>query len=711
MSKHIYAILSLLIFFSCTKSPRQLTDYVNPFLGTAPLTDRVDAGYKPPKDWRVWAGLTYPGAALPNAMVQLSPITKFGSGAGYEYEDTVIYAFTHTNKGHWNLCHLPVLPVTGTITASDFGSGFSHDNEEAHPGYYRVFLNRYRVNAELTSSLHCGYHRYTYAKGEAKKLVINLARSNEHVRDWQLEQAGENALKGFQQTGDKLCFYAESNSTIKTIETLKDGEKTIAVVSFEDSDKPLELKIGLSFVSPENAKMNLEAELAGKGFNEVRQAASETWEQLLSKVRVTGGTEREKSLFYSGLYRSFLWPALRSDVNGEFSDENHEVVQKDFRYYTLPSIWDTYRNKLVLLGMLEPDVTNDVIQSMIDRGEKRGFMPTFFHGDHAAAFVAGSYLRGLRGYDVKSAYNLLLRNATVEGGTRPYIAEYIAKGYISSPEVEKPHVETKAKAGVTKTLEYAYDDYAVALLAKELGDTANYRMLMKRTSNYKNLFDPSTGLMRGRLENGDWVSGFNPQYPYYEYLYREANAWQSAFFVPHDTPGLIALFPNKAAFESKLDSLFSIPWNGNYIARNVSSFIGQYCHGNQPDHSFPFLYYFVGKQEKSQAILDQIMSRFYGMGKHGLALCGMDDAGEMSSWYVLTAMGIYPYSPADPDYLVSVPLFDQTELTLGDKVCTVKKEGVGRKISQITYDGKEIRGYSISYGELERGRILTIKTE
>ncbi|MFV0378490.1 MAG: GH92 family glycosyl hydrolase [Mangrovibacterium sp.] len=711
MNKLMFAVLFAAIGCACNKSPRYLTDQVNPFLGTAPLTDSVDVGYKPPKDWRVWAGLTYPGASLPNAMVQLSPITEFGSGAGYEYEDTVIYAFTHTNKGHWNLCHLPILPVSGVFSAVDFGSGFSHANEEAHPGYYQVFLHRYQVKAELTSTLRCGFHKYTYAKGEEKKLVLNLARSNEHVHNWLLEQAGKKAFKGFQQTGDKLCFYAETNIPISGIETLKEGDKAISVVSFEPADEPLELKIGLSFVSPENAKMNLEAELAEKSFDEVTNDARDTWERLLSKIRVSGGTEREKMLFYTSLYRSFLWPALRSDVNGEFTDESHNVVKKDFRYYELPSIWDTYRNKLVLLGMLEPDVTNDVIQSMIDRGEKTGFMPTFFHGDHAAAFIAGSYLRGLRGYDVKSAYNLLLRNATVEGGTRPFLTEYIEKGYISTPEVENPHVETKAKAGVTKTLEYAYDDYAVALLAKELGDTANCRMLLKRTSNYKNLFDPSTGLMRGKLENGDWVSNFNPQYPYYEYMYREANAWQSSFFAPHDTQGLIGLYPSKADFEAKLDSLFTIPWNGNYIARNVSSFIGQYCHGNQPDHSFPFLYYFVDKQEKSQVLLDSLMSHFYGMGEHGLALCGMDDAGEMSAWYVLTAVGLYTYSPADPDYLVSVPLFDKTALTLGNNVCSVVKEGTGQKITQICYDGMKINGYFISHNELMKGKTLKIMVD
>lgn len=221
----------------------------------------------------------------------------------------------------------------------------------------------------------------------------------------------------------------------------------------------------------------------------------------MGRIRVEGGTEREKGLFYSSLYRSFLWPALRSDVNGEFTDVNGKVVNPGFRYYTGPSYWDDYRNKLILLGMLAPDVAADVISSDTDKGEKRGgFMPTFFHGDHASAFVAGTYLRGNRGFDVNRAYNLVLRNATVQGPSRPWLDEYVAKGYISEMDVENPVTWTVCKAAVTKTLEYSYDDYAVALLADALGDKENHDMLMKRTSNYKNLFDPSTGLMRGRLE-------------------------------------------------------------------------------------------------------------------------------------------------------------------------------------------------------------------
>ena len=712
MKQISFFIFIFMTLISCSQSEKTVTQYVNPFLGTAPLQDSMDVGYNPPKDWRVWAGLTYPGAALPNAMVQLSPITEWHSGAGYEYEDTIIYAFTHTNKGHWNLCHIPILPATEGFSADDFGSAFSHDKESAEPGYYQVFLKRYGIQAELTSTLHCGFHKYTFPKGEPRKLIVNLARSNEGVQDWQIEQDGTNVFKGFQQTGGKVYFYAKANQQISAIETMEEGRHKISVVSFDESSEPMEIKLALSFVSTENAKENLEAELTGKSFAEVKNNASETWKTLLSKIEVSGGTERQKELFYSSLYRSFLWPALRSDVNGDFTDASGQVVNKGFRYYTNPSLWDTYRNKLVLLGLLSPDVTNDVIQSLIDKGEKTGFMPTFFHGDHAAPFIAGSYLRGVRGYDVKSAYQLLLNNATKEGGTRPYIAEYIEKGYISTPEIENPNVETKAKAGVTKTLEYAYDDYAVALLAKELNKEDDYQMLMKRTSNYKNLFDPSTGLMRGRLANGDWVKNFNPEYPYYEYMYREANAWQSTFFAPHDTKGLVDLYPSKERFESKLDSLFSIPWNGNYIARNVSSFIGQYCHGNQPDHSSPYLYYFADKQEKSQAILDRIMNHYYGLGKDGLALCGMDDAGEMSAWYVFAAMGFYPYSPADAEYIVSVPLFDQVKLNFnGQTNCIIQKENSGKKINNITFNDEKIDGYFISDSQLKSGNKLVISTE
>jgi len=712
--KLIYPIIFLSLVLSGCTTDKQLTSYVNPLLGTATLWEPEDLGYVRTWKNRTWGAEVFPGASLPNAMVQLSPVTQFRSGAGYQYEDTVIYGFAHTNKGHWNLLHLPMLPATGEISASDYASGYSHLNESARPGYYQVFLEKYGINAELTSTLRCGYHRYTFPKGVEKKLIADMTRTNNRVKDWNIQQEEEYVFTGFQDTDEKIYFYAVSNHPIKDIRQVKDDKHEISLVYFGESRKnePLELKIGFSFVSVKNAKMNLEKEMIHKDFTQVAKEADKTWEELLSHIKVTGGTTREKGIFYSTLYRSFLWPALRSDVNGDFTDERGNVVNEGFRYYTNPSFWDDYRNKLVLLGMISPDVTTDIIKSITDKGEKRGgYMPTFFHGDHASVFVAGSWLRGITGFDLERAYKLLLKNATVPGqGGRPYLDEYLKRGWIA--EKDTTHVPTwdEYKAAVTKTVEYAYDDYATALIAKELGDQENHDLLMRHSGNYKNLFDPSTGFFRGKIETGSWIADFDPYYPYFAYMYREANAWNSLFFAPHDPEGMIALYPDHKAVEQKLDSLFTEPWRG-YEAHNMTGFIGNYCHGNQPSHSIPYTYYFIGKQEKAQCVLDSIMGRFYDMGEEKLAYAGMDDAGEMSAWYVLNAIGLYTYSPADPEYIVSVPLFDKVTFTLGDNTTfTILKEGNGKKIRQIRYDGDVINGWFVTHDQLKKGRELVITT-
>ena len=302
----------------CAPTQKPLTDYVNPLLGTATLWDSVDLGFKPTK--RTWGAEVFPGSSLPNAMVQVSPVTKFHSGAGYQYEDSVIYGFTHTNKGHWNLCHIPLLPVTGTPLPGDYCSPYSHARESAAPGYYRVFLDRYGVDAELTSTLRCAFHKYTYPAGAQAALLADLQRSNEHVRAWDIRKEGDNAFAGWQQTGEKMYFYAVADRPVTGIEPVAEGDREIRIVRFGDGDGPVELRIGFSFVSEENARKNLEAEMLGRSFADVRSEATAVWNDLLGRIRVEGGTEREKGLFYSCLYRSFLWPALRSDVNGEFTD-------------------------------------------------------------------------------------------------------------------------------------------------------------------------------------------------------------------------------------------------------------------------------------------------------------------------------------------------------------------------------------------------------
>jgi predicted alpha-1,2-mannosidase len=328
----------------------------------------------------VWAGLAFPGSSLPNAMVQLSPITEFNTGSGYQYEDSVIQAFAHTNKGHWNLCHLPVLPVVGAANASGgYSSHYSHATETAAPGYYGVTLKDYNVRVRLTSTLRCGLHQYTYAQPQDRSLVFKLGRSNENVNDWNIEKVGSTAVQGFQKTGDQTAyFYAQLSDAIQDIAIQGKGTKQgLAVVRLANgSRKPVELRIGLSFVSTQNAQQNLAQELGSRSFEDVQRAATATWNQLLTKVSVKGGTAQQQTMFYTCLYRSFLWPALRSDTNGEYSDVKGKVCKADFQYYTTPSLWDTYRNKDVLMSMLAPGVTADIIKSMQDIGHKTGFIPT-----------------------------------------------------------------------------------------------------------------------------------------------------------------------------------------------------------------------------------------------------------------------------------------------------------------------------------------------
>ncbi len=740
MHRFLIHILSLFLIIPSLFA-EGVTQYVNPLMGTTTLWTPEELGFVPKPGERQWGAETFPGAALPNAMVQLTPVTQYRSGSGYQYEDSLIYGFAHTSKGHWNLLHLPILPVTeeGKPTPQSYASAYHHDKEEAHPGYYQVFLDRYNVNAELTTTLRCGYHRYTFRESDHKALLIDIARSNNMPRRWELKQAGTNAIEGFQDGEGRIYFYGELSEEIESVteegrnmrdegrsmrdegrSMREDGRgrnfsRPIGMVKLKkpNGSKPLELKIGFSFVSIENARENLKAELSGKSFEEVRRDADKVWNDILGHIQVEGGTEADRKMLYSTLYRTFLFPHLRTDVNGESSVEHGEVKKLGYNYYTNPSFWDTYRNKLILLGMITPDVARDIIRSCIERGETRGgYMPTFFHGDHASTFVSGSWLRGIRDFDLQRAYALMLKNATVPGrGGRPYLDEYLERGWISEKDTVNVPTGDEYKGAVTKTLEFAYDDYATALVARELGDKANEQLLLKHSQNYKTLFDPSTGFWRGKVlrdGKGLWIEDFRPNYPYYQYQYREADAWNSLFFAPHDPMGMVALYPSRQAVEQKLDSLFTVK-NGGYPAFNCTGYLGLYCHGNQPGHSIPFTYYFIDKQEKAQHVLNTLMHKYYGMGKEGLAYAGMDDAGEMSSWFVLNAIGIYTYSPADPEYIVTVPLFDKVHFTLGDgQRFDIIKQGKGEKIKRITIGGTPLKGWFVKHEDLAKGKELLI---
>lgn len=725
---HVTAILLLAATAGKAQTTPDNTKYVNTFVGTEAVTDYKLLGYVPPKNWRPWSGLTFPGSSLPNAMVQVSPMTKYQpAGAGYEYEDSTIVSFTHTNKGHWNFGNVPVLPMSKP--GQTIGSRFSHKNESSSPGYYQVYLADYGVNVQLTSTLRCAYYQFNYKDNKDRQILFDLSKALSGVSDWEINQDGDYVVKG-KQGGENIYFYAIFSSKIASLaNTHGTTSKTVrgrdvnapsgnAIVHLADDGKePVELKIGFSFVSTDNAKMNLDKEVGNKSFATVRKDAHDTWQKLLSTIQVKGGTDKQKTMLYSCLYRSFLWPVLRSDVNGDFTDINHKVVNTGIDYYTEPSLWDTYRNKDVLLELISPNVTLNVIKSLEDKGDKTGYIPTFFHGDHGASSIAGAYLRGIDGFDIKDTYKILLNNANVpptsqRNGGRQYLDEYLQKGYISDPEIENATETAKGRAGVSKTLEYSYDDYSIAQIAKKLGDTANYRILMARSKNYKNVFDKSTNFMRGRTEDGGWIKNFNPQYPYYEWQFREANAWQVSFFAPHDMQGLIALYGGPKQFEAKLDSFFTTPWNPHYIARNVETFIGQYCQGNQPDHEAPFSYTLIGKPEKTQKVLDNILNNLYGTGPRGIQLAGMDDAGEMSAWFVFSSLGLYPLSPTDPKYIVTAPLFDEVKWkTSNGKTITISKPGKGRGITSIKVDGKVVNDYYVSHDLFKNGGNVLIATK
>ena len=280
IKKNVIAIILLVLITSGLYAQKKPVSYVNPMLGTATLCDPKDLGFVPTH--RTWGAEVFPGSSLPNAMVQLTPVTQFHSGSGYQYEDTVIYGFVHTSKGHWNLCNIPLMPATGQFDAYDYKSAFSHKNESAHPGYYQVYLERYGINVELTSTLRCAFHKYTFKPGADKKLIANLALSNERVKSWDIHQEDANVFAGFQQAGEKMYFYAVTNHKISKIDSLKKGDKIVPVIDFVNENKPLEIQIGFSFVSIKNAKENLEKEMLGKSFEQVRNEATETWNNLLS---------------------------------------------------------------------------------------------------------------------------------------------------------------------------------------------------------------------------------------------------------------------------------------------------------------------------------------------------------------------------------------------------------------------------------------------
>lgn len=594
-----------------------LLPFVNPFVGT-------DAH-----------GHTFPGAVYPFGMIQLSPDTRPNPGdwdgcSGYHYSDSIIYGFSHTHlsgTGCDDWCDI-------LLTPGGKPSRFSHKREKASPGYYEVYLEDTKVQAKLAAGRRSAIHEYKFS-GPAS-LSIDLSH-RDHLDDYSLNVSG-NTCYGYRTSsswarGQKVYFYMEFSQPV-----LEPGIIGPTANIFFPGKK-LTVRIGISSVSWQNAKANLYADYP-QSLNALKKSTEKAWEAYLKKVQCPYKDKEHKTRFYTALYHTGIHPTLYSDVNGEYRGMDGKVHRADgWDRYTVFSLWDTFRGLHPLLTEIEPERTADFIQSMLSIFDEAGKLPVWelsgyetncMIGYNSAPVIADAIARGITGFDYERAFRALVESAhNGEFG----LDSFRRNGLVLADDEHE---------SVSKTLEYAYDDWCVAQVALKLGHMDEYQEFMKSSQYWKNVLDPETKFMRARL-NGQWFSPFDPREVNNNYT--EANSWQYSFFVPHDIPGLIEALGGPEAFEARLDALFNAPQQTTGRTQaDITGLIGQYAHGNEPSHHIAYLYDFVGRPDKRQARVNEILETLYSSAPDGL--CGNEDCGQMSAWYVLSSIGKYPVCPA-----------------------------------------------------------------
>lgn len=666
--KPVFALFFVFfLFVGCNNKPKTvsakkdttLISYVNPFIGTG--------GH----------GHTYPGATMPFAMMQLSPDTRlegWDGCSGYHYSDNHIYGFSHTHlsgTGISDYGDILLMPTTSIVfnNGSDgkkgYRSKFSHDNEVAEPGFYKVKLDDTGIDVELTVSTRSGIHKYQYPTAQNQMLILDLLHRDE-LLSGSIKRISDTELSGHRHSKawakqQKLYYYIKFSHPISIdLGTSKSQFKNKkAAFQFNNpKNEPIYVKIGISPVDEEGAKKNLETEIGNKTFDQIKEDAQETWEKQLEKIIVESDNKEYKTNFYTALYHTMIAPNIYQDVDGRYRGMDLKVHEtKKFDYYTVFSLWDTYRAAHPLYTIIEQERTNDFINTFISKYNEGGIMPIWdlsgnytgcMIGYHAVPVIADAYLKGIRGYDAEKAFEAMKFSAT-----RNWLGleSYKELGYIP--------VEEESES-VSKTLEYAYDDWTIARMAKEMGKDDDEETFLRRAQNYKNVFDPETKFMRGRFRN-TWFAPFDP----YEvnFNYTEANAWQYSFYVPQDISGFIELMGGKDSLELQLDSLFTAKakTSGREQA-DITGLIGQYAHGNEPSHHMSYLYNFVNKPHKTQEKVHQILTELYKNKPNGIS--GNEDCGQMSAWYVFSAMGFYPVTPGSNQYIIGTPLFEKTTINL-----------------------------------------------
>lgn len=703
---------------------RNLTQYVDPYIGTG------DHGH------------VFMGANVPFGFVQLGP-TNITSGwdwvSGYHITDSTIWAFTHTHlngTGIGDLLDIGFMPVTGDVKLgkgdiSDPKSGqyslFSHDKETAKAGHYAVHLDRYDIDVELTATKRVGFHKYTFPESADARVIIDLktALNWDAPTDTYLKYENDSTISGYRFSkgwakNQKVFFTAIFSEPIKQFilsegEEAKEGtelqaDKGVFGQAFFDTkdQKELYVKVALSPVSIENAKLNMQAELPGWDFEQTIKDADKAWNEELNKIHIETGDEVVKRVFYTALFHTMIAPSEFGDVNNDYRGSDDKVYEKaNFKNYTTFSLWDTYRAAHPLMTIIHPEKMSDIINTMLHIYKEQGKLPVWhlmgnetdcMVGNPGIPVVADAILKGYTGFDKELAYEAMKNSAMLDERGLGYLKEY---GYI--PYDKEPE-------GLSKGMEYALADWTIAQVAQQMGKTEDYEYFMNRSKAYKPYFDKETGFVRGLSSDGKFNEPFSPFVASHRVTdYTEGNAWQYTWLVPHDIQGLLDLFGSNEKFTEKLDSLFIVEGSlGENASPDISGLIGQYAHGNEPSHHILYMYPYIGQPWKGADKIREVIDVMYHDQPAGLS--GNEDVGQMSAWYILSALGFYQVEPAGGKYIFGSPIVNEASVRVKDgkifKIIAKNNSAENKYIQSVTLNGKDYDKYYINFKDIEAGGTL-----
>ena len=706
---HMACLAALLA--ACTSQKENPVDFIDPFIGTG------------------FHGHTYPGATVPFGAVQLSPDTRAGNWdacAGYHYDDSTITGFSHTHlsgTGCIDLGDLLIRPTTQSIDLSKkticTPTVFRHEDEKAEAGYYAVLLHEEGIRAELTATAHTGVHRYTFPKESTPTVIVDLKHSldNEHIYESSLQVVNPHEITGMRNTrgwsdNQRIYFVIQCSQPFEKA-TLVSNQKALegkeaegtdlqALLKFKDrTSEPIVMKVGLSIVSVENARENLQAEVEGFDFDAVKQAAYHTWNDAVSAIKVEGGTEEQKTNFYTALYHSMVVPNVVSDVNGQYRRHDQTIGQlpQGTVQYSTFSLWDTFRAWNPMMTLIDTTLVTNMIHSFLHIYDASGELPLWplsagetgtMIGYHSASVIADAYMKGIRGFDAEKALEALVVSSEKNQKGADY---YISKGFIPS---------NIKKESISCLLEFAYDDWCIAQQAQALGKQEIYDTYIRRSQQYLNVFDGATRFFRPKRMDGNWETPFNPNEV--GRAYTEATAWQYRFFVPHDVNGMVQLFGGKEAFTSALDDIFHTDAQVDGDLVDITGLIGQYAHGNEPSHHIAYLYNYIGQPWKTQAMTRRLLDEMYAPTPEGIV--GNEDCGQMSAWYILSSLGLYAVCPGSNEFTFTTPLFEKATLQLANgKTLTITANHPEKNlyIDKVELNGKEIETNFVTYEQLMGG--------